>query len=134
LKKLVKIVLAIVIIIAIPKLIQQVFFGKPSFQKELAKAASEINAGLPRKVDATTTLTSVTTGKGVWRVNYEMDKGSPIDRTKDDTYKAFALRQICGSDMKLYLEQKVTIEYHYTYEDASGKQELLIAIPPGSCG
>ena len=108
----IKIALAIVIIIAIPKLIQQIFVGKANAEKELAKAAAEINAGLPKKIDATTTMTSVKIANRVWRVNYEMDKGSTIDRSKEATYKAYAVGQICGSNMKAILEQKITIEYH----------------------
>lgn len=129
----VKIALAILIVLAIPKLIQQVFFGKPSAEKELAKLAAELNATLPKKIDANTTMTGVDLANRVWRVNYEMDKGSTIDRAQSATYKSYAVRQICGSKMKRLLDEKITIEYRYVYEDASGKQELSIAVPPGSC-
>jgi hypothetical protein len=59
--------------------------------------------------------------------------GSPIDPYQQQTYKDFAVKQICGGDMKLILQKKITIEYLYTYTDSAGAQKLRISIPPGSC-
>jgi len=134
LKRIFKIIAAIVIVLAIPAIIQKVMFGSKSDPAEaLTKLASETNAGLPKRVDALTTLTRVEYDRKVWRVSYTMDKGAPIDPSQDDKYKNYAVKQICASDMRRMLDNNITIEYLYTYTDSSGQQNMRISIPPGSC-
>ena len=132
-KRIFKIIAVIVIVLAIPAIIQKVMFGKSDPVKVLTKLASETNAGLPKKIDAMTTLTRVEYDRKVWRVNYTMDRDAPIDPSQIDKYKSYAVKQICAGDMKKMLDEKITIEYLYTYTDSSGEQKLRISIPPGSC-
>lgn len=130
----VKIIAAIVIVLAIPAVIQKVMFGSKSDPgKVLTKLADETNAGLPRKIDAVTTLTRVEYDQKVWRIHYAMDRGAAIDPGQIDKYRSFAAKQICAGEMKTMLENKITIEYLYTYTDSGGEQKLKVSIPPGSC-
>jgi hypothetical protein len=80
-----------------------------------------------------TTLTRAEFDQDVWRVHLTMDPGAPSMPYQQQTYKDFAVKQICGGDMKLILQKKITIEYLYTYTDSTGAQKLRISIPPGSC-
>lgn len=133
-KRVLKIIAAVVIVLAIPAIIQKVMFGSKSDPaKALMDLANETNAGLPKRIDAVTSLTRVEYDRKVWRINYTMDKGAPIDPSQADTYKSYAVKQICAGDMKRILDNKITIEYLYTYTDSSGEQKLRISIPPGSC-
>ena len=133
-KRILKIIAAVVIVLAIPWIIQKVMFGsKPDPAKALADLANKANAGLPKRIDAITTLTRVEYDRKVWRIHYTMDKGAPIDRSQADMYKSYAVKEICAGDMKRILDSAVTIEYLYTYTDSSGERNLRISIPPGSC-
>jgi hypothetical protein len=80
-----------------------------------------------------TTLTRAEFDQDVWRVHLTMDPRAPSMPYQQQTYKDFAVKQICGGDMKLILQKKITIEYLYTYTDSTGAQKLRISIPPGSC-
>jgi hypothetical protein len=135
LKRVLKIIAAIVIVLAIPAIIQKVMFReKPEARNAaLTQLANETNASLPKKLDAMTTLTRVELEQDIWRVHLTMDPASPIDPYQQQTYKNFAIKQICGSDMKVILQHKIAVEYLYTYTDSAGEQKLRITIPPGSC-
>ena len=133
-KRVLKYIAAVVIVLVISAIIQKVMFGSKQDPVDvLANLATEANAGLPRKIDAYTTLTRVEYDRKVWRIHYTMDKGTPIDPREADTYKSYAVKQICASDMKRILDRQVTIEYLYTYTDLTGERNLTVSIPPGSC-
>ena len=128
--------LAIVIIIAVPKVIQAIFFGRgnSSPHKVITKLAREMNAELPKKIDAVTTLTKVELEGRVFRINYTMDPGAPIDPSQSDRYAATAIKQICASKMRIILESEISIEYLYTFSAAGGSErKLAVAVPLGSC-
>jgi hypothetical protein len=132
----VKIILAIVIIIAVPKVIQSIFLGNRSSSpaKVITQLANEMSAGLPKKIDAVTTLTKVELDGNTYRIYYTMDSGVTIDPAQRDAYLAMAKKQICGSGMRAILDNRITIEYLYTYvRPGAGEQKLAITIPPGSC-
>ena len=134
-KRVLKIIAAIVIVLAIPAIIQKIMFREKPEAKNaaLTQLAADTNATLPKRLDKMTTLKRVEFEQDVWRVHLTMDPGAPIDPYQQATYRDFAVKQICGSDMKMILQQKIGIEYLYTYTDSAGEQKLRIAIPPGSC-
>ena len=111
------------------------FRDKPDENRAaLTRLADEMNATLPKKGDRWTTVTRAEFDRDVWRVHLTMEPGAPIDPYQQKQYRDFAVRQICGSEMKEILRRNITIEYLYTYTDSSGEeQKLRISIPPGSC-
>ena len=132
----VKIILAIVIVIAVPKVIRAIFFGSraSSPAEAVAQLAQEMNAGLPKKIDAVTTLTKVELDGSVYRIHYTMDPGVVVDPSQRDTYTAVAIKKICSSNMRMILDNQMSIEYLYTFSAAGGsEQELAIPVPLGSC-
>lgn len=129
---------AIAILIAVPKIIQAVAFGesKSDVAKQMGNLASQANKDLPKKIDAVTTLTRVEfdAPASVYRVHYTMDPGINIDQGKKGAYHAFAVKQICGGDMKRILQKKIAIEYLYTFNPDGGEdQKMSISIPATSC-
>ena len=136
-KRLLKYAAALVIVLAIPAIIQKVMLGpkqEDAKKTALVNLANEQNATLPKRMDAMTTLTKVEYDQDVWRVHYTMDKGAPIDPFSQKTYRDYAVKQICGGSTKMILEKNITIEYLYSYTSSSGDPEKLrISIPPGSC-
>lgn len=133
--RLLKIVIAVAIVIAVPKIVQKVMLpGRGGdLSTQMASVVAEANKGLPRKIDASTTLTKAEFDNNVYRVHYTMGPGVKIDTSQRQTYKNFAVKQICGSNMQMMLDNKITIEYLYTYNpDGQGDQTMAISIPPGS--
>jgi len=134
-KRFLKIIGAIVIVIAIPAIIQKVMMSGKADENQaaLAKMADEFNATLPKKIDRYFTVTRAEIQQDIWRIHITVDPKAPIDPYQQKQYKDFAIQQICGSEMKVILKKKITIEYLYTYTDSAGEQKLRISIPPGSC-
>jgi hypothetical protein len=133
---LLKIIIAVAIVIAVPKFIQKIMLPdrKAELSTQMASIMAEANKGLPRKIDAVTTLTKAEFDNNVYRIHYTMDAGAKVDPSQQQTYKNFAVKQICGSNMKMMLDNKVTIEYLYTFNpDGRGDQKMAISIPPDSC-
>ena len=136
LNRLLKIIIAVAIVIAIPKVVTKVMLPdrKAGLSTQMAGVVAEANKGLPRKIDASTTLTKAEFDDNVYRIHYTMDPGATIDTSQQQTYKNFAVKQICGSNMQMMLDNKITIEYLYTFNpDGRGDQTMAISIPPGSC-
>jgi len=135
--KFLKYVAAIAILIAIPAIIQRVAFGesKSDVAKQMRDFASQANKDLPRKIDKVTTLTKVDfdAATSTYRIYYTMDSGINIDQAKKGAFHAFAVKQICGGDMKRILAKKVAIEYLYTYNPDGEDQKMSLLIPPASC-
>lgn len=121
--------------LAIPAIIQKVMFRNEPDAKKVAleRLAEETNATLPKKIDPQTTLTRVEFDRDVWRVSYTLAPSAEIDPYSQKVYKDRAAKEICGSEMRKILLQKITIEFLYTYTDTAGEQKLRISIPPGSC-
>jgi hypothetical protein len=135
LNRLVKYLLAIVIVIAVPKLIQKLMFGSKTADPSAAitQLAKDVNATLPKKIDAVTTLTKVELDGSIYRIHYQLDPAQKLDVARKDTYTAAAVAQICGSNMKMMLDNQITIEYLYSFGAANNPQQIAISIPPGSC-
>jgi hypothetical protein len=134
-KRFLKIIGAIVIVLAIPAIIQKVMFrDKPDAKKQaLVNLAAEQNASVPKKLDSVTTLTRVEYDDPVWRVHYTLSPAAQIDPYSQAIYRDRAIKEICGGSTRQLLVQKITIEYLYTYTDSAGEQKMRITIPPGSC-
>lgn len=134
-KRILKIIGAIVIVIAIPAIIQKVMMGGKADENQaaLAKMADEFNATLPKTIDRYFTVTCAEIERDIWRIHITVDPRAPIDPYQQKQYKDIAVQQICGSEMKVILRKKIAIEYLYTYTDSAGEQKLRISIPPGSC-
>lgn len=134
--RLIKIAMGAVILIAIPKIVQKIMLPdqKVDVSRQMASIVAEANKGLPRKIDASTTLTRAEFDGSIYRVNYTMDTGVKVDPAQKQAYTNFAVKQICGSAMKVILDNKVTIEYLYTFNpDGLADQQMAISVPPDSC-
>jgi hypothetical protein len=138
LQKLFKIIAVIAILIAVPKIIQNVMFSesKSDIAKQMTNLVNQTNKDLPKKIDSSTTLTKADfdATTSTYRIHYTMDPGINIDQSKKDAANSFAVKQICGGDMKIILEKNITIEYLYTFNpDGGADQKMSISIPPNSC-
>lgn len=129
----IKIVAAVAIVIAVPKVVQKIMLPdqKSALAAQMKSVVAEANRGLPRKIDSVTTLTKAEFDDNVYRIHYAMDRGANVDPAQQQTYQSLAVRQICGSNMKMILDNRITIEFLYTY---NADQQMTISVPPGSCG
>ncbi|MDR3385636.1 MAG: hypothetical protein P4L92_01180 [Rudaea sp.] len=135
--RLIKIIAGIAIIIVVPKIVQHIMLpdNKAIASKQITDVVNETNKSLPKKIDAITTLTKAEFDGSIYRINYTMDRGVKIDPAQEQTYRAVAVKKICGSGMKMILDNQVTIEYLYTFNpDGRGDQKMAISVPPDSCG
>lgn len=134
-KRLFKILGAIAIVLAIPAIIKLVMFrDKPDEKRAmLARLVAETKPTLPKKVDEVTTWTDVEADLDTWRYHYTLSDRAKLDPYSQGTYRKMLVDQVCGSDARKILAQKITIEYVYTYQSSVGEEKMRITIPPGSC-
>jgi hypothetical protein len=133
--RVVKIVLAIAILIIVPKFIQRVAFGTPK-DKALAalrETVKEVSPTLPKKIDAVTTLTKVEASGDTYRVYYTMDPSVPYEPSKKGAVEQNAKHLICGSEKKVLADNGINIEYLYTFSGPSGDEKMSVVVPAGSC-
>lgn len=133
----IKIVAAVAIVLAVPKIVQKIMLPDPkaAVAAQMNSVVAEANRGLPRKIDSVTTLTKAEFDNNVYRIHYTMDRGANVDPSRQQTYQSLAVKQICGSNMKLILDNRITIEFLYTFNpDGLADQHMTVAVPPGSCG
>jgi hypothetical protein len=129
-------ILAIAILVAVPKVITKIFFGdsKGQARTAIAKIVAETNPTLPKKIDAVTTLTRVELDGQTYRVHYTMDPAVQIDPANRPVYEKTAHQQICAGNMKLLSDNGIGVEYLYTYTGAGGVElKMPVAVPAGSC-
>ena len=133
--RVVKVVLAIAILIIVPKVIQRVAFGSPK-DKALAvlrQTVKEVSPTLPKKIDSVTTLTKVEASGDTYRVYYTMDPSVQLDASKKGTVEQNAKQLICGSSKRALTDNGITVEYVYTFSAPSGQEEMRVVVPSGSC-
>ena len=133
--RVVKIVLAIAILVIVPKLIQRVMFGSPK-DKALAalhESIKEVSPTLPKKIDSVTTLMKVEASGDTYRVYYTMDPTVQLDTSKKGSVEQNAKQQICGSSKRVLTDNGITVEYVYTFSALSGEEKMSVVVPSGSC-
>lgn len=102
----------------------------------LRKMAEEVNATTPTRVDANTRLDNITAGPGArFTYNYTLisNASTEIDRTALMSHLTTKVKPgVCtSSDLKIFLDNKVTIGYSYR-----GRDGLFVGkldIKPGDC-
>ncbi len=130
--------MAIIILIAVPKIIQRVMFGesKSNIANAMTNLVNETNKDLPKQIDSVTTLTKAefNTTTFMYRIHYTMKPGYNIKKEELNIIQENAIAQICGGNMKLILDKNITIEYSYTFNpDGAADRETRFTIPPTSC-
>ena len=133
--RVVKIVLAIAILVIVPKLIQRVAFGTPH-DKALAalrETVKEVSSTLPRKIDAVTTLTKAEVSGDTYRIYYTMDPSVPLDASRRGSVEQNAKQLICGSSKRVLADNGINVEYVYTFSGPSGEEKMSVVVPSGSC-
>jgi hypothetical protein len=133
--RVVKIVLAIAILIIVPKVIQRVMIGSPK-DKALAalrETIKEVSPTLPKKIDSVTTLTKVEASGDTYKVYYTMDPSVQFDASKKGSVEQNAKQQICGSSKRILADNGITIEYVYTFSAPSRQENMSVVVPSGSC-
>jgi hypothetical protein len=133
--RVVKIVLAIAILIIVPKFIQKVAFGSPH-DKALAvlrDTVKEVSPTLPKKIDSVTTLTKVEASGNTYRIYYTMDPSVQLEASKKSSVEQSAKQQLCGSSKRVLIDNGITVEYVYTFSAPSGEEKMSVVVPSGSC-
>ena len=133
--RVVKIVLAIAILIIVPKVIQKVMIGSPK-DKALAalrETIKEVSPTLPKKIDSVTTLTKAEVSGSTYRIYYTMDPSVQLDASRKGTVEQNAKQQICGSSKRALPDNGITVEYVYTFSAPSGPENMSVVVPSGSC-
>jgi hypothetical protein len=135
--KLLKIIVAIAIVVAIPKIIIKVFFteSKSEIAKHMTDLAAKENQGVPKKIDEATTLTKVEFDKdlGVFRTHYTVAPDIYIDQKKEDFIRETTLVRVCGGAVKEILKKNVTIEYLYAFNAGGIVKTVPIVIKLDAC-
>lgn len=113
--------------------IQQLLFSKPSFDKIMMQAASEINKTCPVMVDAETRLdNSIALPNNTFQYNYTLVRA---DKSMIDTIELKGLlepgiiNQIkTNPQMKAWVDNRVVI--NYLYKDKNGMYICMIQLTP----
>jgi hypothetical protein len=133
--RVIKIVLAVAILITVPKIIQRVMFGSPK-DKAIAALRStiqELSPTLPKKIDSVTTLTKAEVSGDTYRIYYTMDPSVQVDASRKGIVEQTAKQQICGTSKKILTDNGITVEYVYTFSGQSGDEQMSVVVPSGSC-
>jgi hypothetical protein len=133
--RVIKILVAIVAVLAVSKGVQYVMVGddRTNARKALTKAANDANAQLPKKMDDVITMTQVDFDGKIWRMHYSVDPRTTLDVASKDKFQQLALAQVCGGESKRILKQNITIEFVYHHTDSNGAQRMTLSLPPNSC-
>ena len=113
--------------------VQQIFFKKPSFDKAMMEAASEINKTCPIMVDKETRLdNTVAMPDNVFQYNYTLVNLTSAE-IHPDTLRKYIEPNIINTvrtnpDMKIYRDSKTTMAY--SYRDKVGEFILKILVTP----
>ena len=122
-KKSTKTLIGLITGLVIMVLIQQLFFKTPNLDKELMKAASELNKTCPIMVDRETQLDNAIalTGK-TFQYNYtliNLSKDSIDVHSFENNMKPFLTKNVKNApELKIYRDNKVTMAY--SYKDKNG--------------
>jgi hypothetical protein len=113
--------------------VQQLFFKPASFDKEMMKAASEINKTCPMMVDQDTRLDNAVALPGnILQYNYTLINLDKSEVNVDTVNKYVAPGIInnvrTNPELKVYRDNKVTMDY--AYRDKNGVFVLKISVTP----
>ena len=130
-------VTGIVVGIIVMVLVQQVFFSKPSFDKIMMEAASEINKSCPLMLDQDTRLDNTMALPGnVFQYNYtlvNMEKETVDEVDLKNYLESNIVNNIkTNPDLKPYRDNKVTMSY--VYRDKDGHFLIKIEATPDKYG
>jgi hypothetical protein len=114
------------------------FFGREDVRsvKALAKAAAQVNQGLPKSVDEITELTRVDAEEGVLVYRYTLTRGTAADYDANaitSTLKPLALKDVCNAApaREKLLNKGVTLRY--AYADKSGGAIVSFDLQQADC-
>lgn len=118
-----RIIIGLVVGLIVMVLIQQLLFKAPSFDKEMMKAASELNKTCPVMVDRETQLdNAIALPDKVFQYNYKlihMTKDSVDIMAFENYMKPMLLTAVKTTpELKIYRDNKVTMAY--SYKDRNG--------------
>jgi len=114
-------------------LVQKFIFSEPSFDKQLAEIASELNKTCPMMVDEATRLNNaVALPNNTFQYNYTLittDKQS-VDTTEMKSYMTSHLINLVKTNpqLKPFRDKEVTMNYYY--QDMNNQYLFLISIAP----
>ena len=113
--------------------VQQLFFKPASFDKQMMKAASEINKTCPVMVDRDTRLDNAVALPGnILQYNYTLINLDKSEVNVDTVNKYVAPGIInnvrTNPELKVYRDNKVTMDY--AYRDKNGVFVLKISVTP----
>ena len=122
-KKSNKTIIGLIVGLIIMVVIQQFFFKAPSFDKQMMKAASELNKTCPVMVDRETQLdNAIALPDKVFQYNYTLVR-LPIDSVNVQAFENYIKPVLINSvkntpELKIYRDNKVTMAY--SYKDRNG--------------
>jgi hypothetical protein len=131
--KLLSLIVSIVVFGLSYAAVQQIFFKKPSFDKVMMAAASEINKTCPIMVDKDTRFdNAVALANNTFQYNYSL-LGFDKSRINTDSLQKFmSVKLINGiktnPQMRIYRDNKTT--FVYNYNDTDGKFIMKVLITP----
>lgn len=133
--KLVKIVAAIAILIAVPKIIQKAMGLDEASQtrKHMAAIVSEMKTKLPIEVGPGVTFTAVEFEKTTLRNTYVVDESANFDSSRKSDYEKTAVRQVCDGAFKELSKRGITVEFRYKFRELGVDRTLDITLPPSKC-
>lgn len=114
-------------------LVSQYFFSSSSFDKQMTKVASEINANCPVMLDKDTQFDNAMSFPGnIFQYNYTLVNYEP-GAVDTNALKAYLLPNIINNvktnpDMKFMREHKVIMAYYY--KDKNGKYLFRLSVSP----
>lgn len=133
--KFAKFIAALVIIISVPKIIQNVMGldEKSQTKKHMAKVVEDIKTKLPMEVAQGLTFTDVEYEGNTLRSIYVIDDNANFDPTMRSQYERNAKVQACNGPFKELGKRGITVEYRYKYKDQGLDSTMTISLPPSTC-
>jgi hypothetical protein len=113
--------------------VQQLFFSKPGYDKEMMHIASELNKTCPIMIDAETRLdNSIALPPNTFQYNYTLvniDKESVDTTIAKNTLEPTIINFVkTNPQMQYARDHKTTINYYY--KDKNGMYLFIVSVPP----
>jgi len=126
-------VIGLIVGLIIIILVQQLMFKTPSLDKELMKAASELNKTCPVMVDRETRLdNAIALPDKVFQYNYTLvniPKDSIDVQSFENYMRPMLLNNVKTSpELKIYRDNKVTMAYNYKDRNGIFITKILISV------
>lgn len=133
--KLFKFIAAVVIIISVPKIIQNVMGldEKSQTKKHMAQVVRDLKSKLPMEVAPGVTLTDVEYENSTLRNIYVIDDSANFDPAQKSQYERNAKTQACAGPFKELGKRGITVEFRYKYKEQGFDSTMNIALPPSTC-